>query len=131
MNTTKNVPAKFLAEDCVLNRVINFANKHNKVIIPETGQLCAITPTRETITYKGGKIRKSEHFAYKADVKYQVWLYETTDGCFVAHRLTDGKKAIFEPERFKKTDLKKVVNVNRKKLRQRVNGAGVTFLAKV
>lgn len=130
MNTSKNVPAKFLASDTVDNRVINFAKAHKKEAVVETRQLCVLTPTRKKITYKYGEVRIQEHFTYKVGVPYQVWLYETTDGSFVAHRISDGKKAIFEPGQFKKTDLKEVIQVNRKTLRKKVNGAGVTILAK-
>lgn len=130
MNTSKQIPRKFLASDSVDARVSNFANKHGKKVLTESRHLCKITPTRKHVTYKGGKIRESEHFAFKSDVTYQVWLYKTTDGSYIAHRICDGKKAIFEPGEFKQTDLKEIIQVNKKSLRQKVNGAGVTILAK-
>ncbi len=119
-----------MASDSVDARVSNFANKHGKKVLTESRHLCKITPTRKHVTYKGGKIRESEHFAFKSDVTYQVWLYKTTDGSYIAHRICDGKKAIFEPGEFKQTDLKEIIQVNKKSLRQKVNGAGVTILAK-
>ena len=130
MNTSKNIPGKFLASDSVDARVSNFANKHGKKVLTESRHLCKITPTRKHVTYKGGKIRESRYFAFKSDVSYQVWLYKTTDGSFIAHRICDGKKAIFEPGEFKQTNVKEIIQVNRKYLRQKVNGAGVTILAK-
>lgn len=130
MNTSKQIPRKFLASDSVDARVSNFANKHGKKVLTESRHLCKITPTRKHVTYKGGKIRESEHFAFKSDVTYQVWLYKTTDGSYIAHRICDGKKAIFEPGEFKKTELKKEFRVNQKKLRCKTNGAGILILAK-
>lgn len=130
MNTSKSVPAKFLASDSVDARVSNFANKHGKKVLTESRHLCKITPTRKHVTYKGGKIRESRYFAFKSDVSYQVWLYKTTDGSFIAHRINDGKKAIFEPGEFKQTNVKEIIQVNRKSLRQKVNGAGILILAK-
>lgn len=130
MNTSRNIPGKFLASDSVDARVSNFANKHGKKVVVETRHLCKITPTRKHVTYKGGRIRENEHFAYKSDVTYQVWLYKTTDGSFIAHRIADGKKAILEAGEFKKTELKKEFRVNQKKLRCKTNGAGILILAK-
>ena len=130
MNTSKQIPRKFLASDSVDARVSNFANKHGKKVVVETRHLCKITPTRKHVTYKGGRIRENEHFAYKSDVTYQVWLYKTTDGSYIAHRICDGKKAILEAGEFKKTELKKEFRVNQKKLRCKTNGAGILILAK-
>ena len=130
MNTSKQIPRKFLASDSVDARVSNFANKHGKKVVVETRHLCKITPTRKHVTYKGGRIRENEHFAFKSDVTYQVWLYKTTDGSYIAHRIADGKKAILEAGEFKKTELKKEFRVNQKKLRCKTNGAGILILAK-
>ena len=111
MNTSKNIPGKFLAENCVEMRVSNFAKKRH-------------------YTYKGGLQREDDHFAYKFGVQYSVWLYRNTDGSFTAHRICDGKKAIFEPGEFKKNELKEEFRVNRKNLRCKTNGAGILILAK-
>ena len=130
MNTSKNIPGKFLASDSVDARVKNFAKKHGREIIPDSREVCKITSTTRHYTYKGGLQREDDHFAYKFGVQYSVWLYRNTDGSFTAHRICDGKKAIFEPGEFKQTDLKEIIQVNKKSLRQKVNGAGVTILAK-
>ena len=130
MNTSKSVPGKFLASDSVDARVKNFAKKHGREIIPDSREVCKITPTTHHYTYKGGQQRESRHFAFKCGVQYSVWLYRNTDGSFIAHRICDGKKAIFEPGEFKQTNVKEIIQVNRKSLRQKVNGAGILILAK-
>ena len=130
MNTSKQIPGKFLASDSVDARVSNFANKHGKKVLTESRHLCKITPTRKHVTYKGGQQRESQHFAFKCGVQYSVWLYRNTDGSFTAHRICDGKKAILEAGEFKKTELKKEFRVNQKKLRCKTNGAGILILAK-
>ena len=130
MNTSKNIPGKFLAENCVEMRVSNFAKKHGKEIIPDSREVCKITSTTRHYTYKGGSQREDDHFAYKFGVQYSVWLYRNTDGSFTAHRICDGKKAIFEPGEFKKNELKEEFRVNRKNLRCKTNGAGILILAK-
>lgn len=130
MNTSKNIPGKFLASDSVDARVKNFAKKHGREIIPDSREVCKITPTTHHYTYKGGQKRESQHFAFKCGVQYSVWLYRNTDGSFTAHRICDGKKAILEAGEFKKTELKEEFKVNRKKLRCKTNGAGILILAK-
>lgn len=130
MNTSKNIPAKFLAENCVESRVKNFAHKHGREILANSREVCKITPTTHHYTYKGGQQRESQHFAFKCGVQYSVWLYRNTDGSFTAHRICDGKKAILEAGEFKKTELKKEFRVNKKNLRCKTNGAGILILAK-
>ena len=130
MNTSKQIPRKFLASDSVDARVSNFANKHGKKVLTESREVCKITPTTHHYTYKGGQQRESRHFAFKCGVQYNVWLYRNTDGSFTAHRICDGKKAILEAGEFKKTELKKEFRVNQKKLRCKTNGAGILILAK-
>lgn len=130
MNTSKNIPGKFLAENCVETRVSNYAKKHGKEIIPESREICKITATTRHYTYKSGAVIEDKHFAYKFGVQYSVWLYRNTDGSFTAHRISDGKKAIFEACEFKKNELKEKFRVNQKNLCCKINGDGLLILTK-
>ena len=114
MNTSKNIPAKFLAENCVESRVKNFAHKHGREILPNSREVCKITPTTHHYTYKGGQQRESRHFAFKCGVQYNVWLYRNTDGSFTDIAFAMVKKPFWKPESLKRLSSKKNSELTRK-----------------
>ena len=130
MNTSKNIPGKFLAENCVEMRVSNFAKKHGKEIIPDSREVCKITSTTRPLYLQGriAKRRRPLRIQIRRSIQrmalpqYRWKLYGPSH--------LRRQKSHIRARRIQENELKEEFRVNRKNLRCKTNGAGILILAK-